>query len=421
MTFFSVQNIILTALSLFFSQVTYATTIAIFDNKINIDHPFLKSKIFINQGEIENNDYDDDLNGYNDDVLGWNFNLNKSHTFESHSPKYFSEQMYLYYDLKSKKYLGTITQSQETQYKAMLKNSKLMDEKKQFTKYAHGTHIACLALGINDTAKTDSIKILPVTYLTNNDEDEQNHPDFKLRKFIKLNSNDSSELKLKHIENYLQYYRSWLITKFDTSIKYSKKFSKIINASWGQSYKSTSELIEGIYEEQFDQKASPELVKKLTHLFMTNLLKDGKKLISNHNEILFIFSAGNTNSNNDETLHYPSGIKLSNTLSIGATYKMQKASFSNYGKKSVDLFYPGVAISSCTPDEEFIKINGTSQSAAQASYAAALVMEYLKNSGKSPTPANVIKLLIKTAQKVEALKEISLYGGQISLENIRQL
>ena len=47
--------------------------IAVIDSGVDLDHPDLASKIFVNPGEIPNNGQDDDNNGYIDDVNGWDF------------------------------------------------------------------------------------------------------------------------------------------------------------------------------------------------------------------------------------------------------------------------------------------------------------------------------------------------------------
>lgn len=47
--------------------------VAVLDSGVDIDHPDLKSNIWVNAGEIAGNGKDDDGNGYIDDVHGWNF------------------------------------------------------------------------------------------------------------------------------------------------------------------------------------------------------------------------------------------------------------------------------------------------------------------------------------------------------------
>ena len=47
--------------------------VAVLDTGVDVNHPDLKDNIWVNKGEIPNNDIDDDNNGYIDDVSGWNF------------------------------------------------------------------------------------------------------------------------------------------------------------------------------------------------------------------------------------------------------------------------------------------------------------------------------------------------------------
>ncbi len=54
--------------------------IAILDTGVDLDHPDLKEKIWINQKDIKNNGFDDDKNGYIDDISGWNFVENNSNS-----------------------------------------------------------------------------------------------------------------------------------------------------------------------------------------------------------------------------------------------------------------------------------------------------------------------------------------------------
>jgi subtilisin family serine protease len=47
--------------------------VAVIDTGIDLDHPDLQSKVWVNLAEIPSNGIDDDHNGYIDDVNGWNF------------------------------------------------------------------------------------------------------------------------------------------------------------------------------------------------------------------------------------------------------------------------------------------------------------------------------------------------------------
>lgn len=47
--------------------------VAIIDTGVDLDHPDLRSSLWINKGEIPGNGIDDDNNGYIDDVHGYDF------------------------------------------------------------------------------------------------------------------------------------------------------------------------------------------------------------------------------------------------------------------------------------------------------------------------------------------------------------
>lgn len=96
------------------------------------------------------------------------------------------------------------------------------------------------------------------------------------------------------------------------------------------------------------------------------------KLKEYSNQILFVTSAGNNNSNNDDILHYPSSYPQTNLLAIAAANKSltKFASFSNFGDNSVDFLAPGENIFF----DSSTRISGTSYAAPYVSAIAAKIM-----------------------------------------------
>ena len=102
--------------------------------------------------------------------------------------------------------------------------------------------------------------------------------------------------------------------------------------------------------------------------------------------VLLVHAAGNSNQNNDTAPNFPNRKDLANKteftnwLEIGAS-GFEKglnlpAEFSNYGKKSVDLFAPGVDILSTTPDNKYDTYSGTSMASPSTAGALALALSY---------------------------------------------
>ena len=131
---------------------------------------------------------------------------------------------------------------------------------------------------------------------------------------------------------------------------------------------------------------------------------------SNEAGALFIAAAGNDSNNNDSNPSYPASYDVANIISVAAIDNQgAKASFSNYGKRTVHLGAPGVNVYSSTGGA-YDSWSGTSMATPHVSGIAALVWAH----EPLMTAADVKLRLISTARPIAGLKGKTKSGGLIN-------
>lgn len=125
-------------------------------------------------------------------------------------------------------------------------------------------------------------------------------------------------------------------------------------------------------------------------------------------DVLLVLGAGNESTNVDANLKFPNDTYLNskkgpkNLISVGALApeggSAAVAEFSNYGKKEVDVFAPGVYIYSTTPDSTYDYASGTSMASPVVAGVAALI----RSRYPKLTAAQVKDVIMKSARNLSA-------------------
>ncbi|WP_300601108.1 S8 family peptidase [Niabella sp.] len=126
--------------------------------------------------------------------------------------------------------------------------------------------------------------------------------------------------------------------------------------------------------------------------------------------VLLIHAAGNDKQDNDTTYNFPSAYYLDKSrpatwITVGASGPDAKnglvANFSNYGKKEVDVFAPGVLIYSTLPGGNvYGNQQGTSMAAPVVTGLAALIMSYYPELSALQVKEIIERSVVKPTEKV---------------------
>ena len=132
--------------------------------------------------------------------------------------------------------------------------------------------------------------------------------------------------------------------------------------------------------------------------------------------ILFIAAAGNSNSDNDISPTAPANTQIDNVISVGAMDgKAKRASFSNYGKKTVHVFAPGVNIYSTVQSNKYKKMSGTSMACPFVAGVAGLILANEPNLSYKEVKSRIMS----HAKEGNKLRDYSVSGFVDSFKSLK--
>ena len=458
--------------------------VAVIDSGIDTTHEDLKPVLWTNPKEIPANGIDDDGNGYVDDIHGWNFiggrdgrnvkedSYEAARVYHAYRGKFENvtdastlskadQELYKMWTRAKADVVDNVDLTQLRQAKMMYQKMKAGDSiiRKDLKKEEYSGKDLKEYTAVNQDAIATRQIILKICELNNNNYDITNNMllqelEGDMRKaetvntpppnyrgdIVKDNENDINDKFYgnndimagtpfhgthvagiigavrnngKGIDGIADNVRIMMLRAVPDGDEHDKDIAlairyavdngaKIVNMSFGKSYSPQKQWVD-----------------------------DAVKYAESKG-VLLIHAAGNDGKNLDADYNYPNPILLSgsvptNWLTIGASGDPGNgglaANFSNYGKKEVDVFAPGVNIYSTVPGgNTYGNASGTSMASPVTAGVAAFLLQYFPTLTAQQLKTVLEKSAIKSTVKAQkpgsdeevSLSELSKTGGLIN-------
>jgi len=434
--------------------------VAVIDGGVDITHPDLAGKIWINTKEIAGNGLDDDGNGFTDDIHGWNFLGNENgENIVYENMEYVRILKELTPKFSSIVSIDQVNPAEIQSYNLYLKCKQKHDQEvKKFSEYSENLAIFEKRLEVSEDIlqnylKKDKFTQKDVEQINTDLESVNMSKEFFLKIYKRGFSQEGLTAQKRNINKNLQYY---LNLEYEPRLKINDNPLDINDTKYGNNdvkgeRPDHGTFVSGIIAANRGNGIGTDGISSNVEIMVLRVVPDGDerdkdvalairyavdnganiinmsfgKYFSLYSEmmdnairyadehnVLMIKSAGNESDNLDNIECYPSnrfkdGGTAKNWITVGATSDKSNKNFcgrfSNYGKNSVDIFAPGVNIVSLSPEKRYDMGDGTSFSGPVISGVAALVWSYFPEL----TATELKSVLLESANVYNKLKVIT--------------
>ncbi len=457
-------------------QPSRSVIVAVIDSGIDIEHEDLKNVIWLNEGEIPGNGIDDDKNGYIDDVHGWNFiggkdgNVNED-TYELTREyirlrKKFEDSGMTKIPKKHKAEYESYLKIKDKYQKLKAKNEKEYDQYRNLY-----INVSMSVDTLKSILKTDSLTAELLTSYNPSDPTMIFAKGFVINVLRNIGTEGTLNEMIAQLKEAYDYYK--VIVEYGYNEDFDSR--KIVGDTYSNTYEKNygnndvkgpdpshgthvAGIIAADRKNDIGIKGIADNVKIMSVRAVPNgderdkdvanailyAVNNGAKIINmsfgksfspekeavdkavkyaEQKGVLLIHASGNESEDIDVEKNYPSryyldGKEAKNWLEIGASSAGNDAefvgSFSNFGKKQVDLFAPGVDIYSTYPGNTYKDESGTSMASPTTVGVAALVLSYFPE-----LSATELKNILRTStRKFDGLEVQKPSGGKILFSNL---
>lgn len=482
----------LQAYELLRSRRSTKVVVAILDSGVDTDHEDLKANIWVNEDEIPGNGIDDDQNGYVDDINGWNFlgnasgfnlnqaNLEVTRLYRKLAPRFQNVKSVKEVDKADRSDYELFKEAEAKvleEYNGSAQEFGQIDGFLQVYNLADSAANADLGTGYSTEAvlswapESDDAKMYQ-SILAGLTQDEN----FSKDGLIKYHEYLQEKLEYHYNPRFVD--RSFLGDDYENTEEqfygnndvaaphndHGTHVAGIVGAvaNNGIGMDGICQNVELMVVrtvpngDEFDKDVANAIryaADNGAHIINMSFGKGYSPQLeavyqaikyAEDKDVLMIHGAGNDAANIDKTENFPNPYysfqkePCKTWMTIGASSangdETLIGSFSNYGKKRLDLFAPGVAIYSAKPDDTYEFADGTSMAAPVVAGVAALIKSYfpkisaeelkqllLDSSNKYPKLAVVVPDPEYKGTKKAKLKKISRNGGVVSAVNAAKM
>lgn len=445
--------------------------VGVIDSGVDFNHEDLKGAMWTNPGEIAGNGIDDDKNGYIDDIHGWNFiggkdgrnvdadNLEMTRLMRKLKPKYEGKTESDFKTKEEKQELNLYLAVKEDYTKTRDKFEGAYNQLK-FLKDA----LTTLDTKIKAEAKVEKVSLTDIENFNPTDKAEKQMKAIALTIIKSGQAADLNECIVgvgEGFDQYRSYVESGLNMDFDPRNIVGDDYNNSSERYYGNadcngpdSFHGTH--VAGIIAASRNNGIGMDGIAADVKIMAVRCVPNGderdkdvangiryavdngakiinmsfgkkyswdKKVVDDavkyaeSKGVLLIHAAGNDGEDIDKVTHYPCKKfegkgEAPNFMDIGALSWQSNekivASFSNYGKKTVDLFSPGVDIYSTTPKNGYKDASGTSMASPVTAGVAAVLKSYYP----ALTPEQIKKILIKSSLKTYKSEKVIKPGSK---------
>lgn len=428
--------------------------VAVLDGGTDVNHEDLKDIIWTNEDEIPDNGIDDDKNGYIDDVHGWNFIGGK----DGQNVKEDTYEFVRMYKELSKKYANADESLKRgDEYKTWLKVKETYETKLRETREGVET-MAAVRKSLDDITRKvgrDSVSLDDLKDLSFTEKNDSIAL-ASLRSYLAVGV--SANTVKKQLDDAIESTNRSLATQlnvdFNPRVMVGDDYSNPNERYYGNNdvigpSAGHGTHVAGIIAAKRDNGVGINGVADHVQIMVVRVVPDGDerdKDIANairyavdngasivnmsfgkafspyksvideavkyaeSKDVLLIHAAGNESKNNDKSPNFPNDnllnkARVNNWMDIGSNASKDNeklaSPYSNWGRKTVDVFAPGQAINSTTPNSSYSIFSGTSMSAPVTSGVAAMLRSYYPQLSAKDVKKILIKSSVRVKHKVD--------------------